>query len=690
MNSGQLEYIGRTDNQVKVRGYRIELGEIENALNQHPNVKEAVVLFQTNLSNEKQLIAYLEFKNNLRETRDDLRDYLKKLLPEYMVPVIYLEVSPMPLTPNGKVDRKVLEAFEGKQIERKDGFISPESVTEVSLAKIWSDVLGVNQIGLKDNFFELGGDSILTIQVVSQARQVGIKMSPRQIFEHQTIEELARFIELEKEPLVTAEQGLVMGEFPLTPIQRWFFNLNLDEPDYFNQSMLMEVKGRLKPEYLQMAIESLVLHHDALRIRFWRDSSLDWHAYNLENVSGSVFSIIDLAGLTEIEQKTKIEGISRLTQAGLKLETGEVIKFLYFDLGKDMDARLLIVIHHLVIDGISWSILFEDLWSGYLQAQVGSKKIKLPEKTSSYKDWAISLSKYVTRLNVEETLDPWIKMLEQPSSELQIDMPSGENLEINRTRVQLRFDQIETQLLLKEAKQTLSSNLDEILLSALALTMLRTFGVEAFLVDLEGYGRQELPGLNHTDMAGIDITRTIGWFTNIYPIRLVSGQWMEPIDVLKTNRHTLHAIPHGGLSYNLLRYGPPATRKKIEMLPEAQIVYNYLGQIDRGLNENLPFKFASEEIGPSQSNANERAYILEINAGVSDNCLGLDMIYSSAQFNQKTIELLASEFHNAIIQYCELCRSPLDFTYTPSDFSLSGLDQNKLDKLVGKITKKRK
>ena len=272
---GELEYLGRTDNQVKVRGYRIELGEVEAVLRQVEGVKEAVVMVRDEGGREKQMVAYIEGEGELKA--NEIRGYLKKEIPEYMIPTEYVKVEKMPMTASGKIDRKSLEKEEGR-LEWGGKYEEPRTEKEKKIARVWEEVLGVERVGVKENFFEMGGDSILTIQVVSKVKREGLKITPRQMFEAQTVEELAQVAEEEgeKEWEEEADQGEVEGEFPLTPIQRWFFEEEMEERWHWNQAMMMEVKGRLEGEKLKEAVKAVMSHHDGLRKRFRREETGEW------------------------------------------------------------------------------------------------------------------------------------------------------------------------------------------------------------------------------------------------------------------------------------------------------------------------------------------------------------------------------------------------------------------------------
>ncbi|MCJ8270865.1 MAG: AMP-binding protein, partial [Psychrosphaera sp.] len=373
---GGIEFLGRIDSQVKLRGFRIELGEIEAALLTHERVKEAAVILYEHQGNSR-LVGYVVLDGvepSLEPTLEPslVQDWLKQRMPEYMVPTVLVVMDKLPLTPNGKIDRKGLP--EPKMVA-SNPFVAPVSDNECKLHKVWQQVLNQKDIGINDNFFELGGDSILTIQVVAEARKAGLALTPRDVFEHQNIAALAKVAA----PAVmsTAEQGLVAGEALLGPIQQAFFDSEPVTPSHFNQAVMFDVPTDINAEALQKALAGLIEHHDALRLRFakkqgdwqqWHDNDLDaqplpWH---VEDLSGDGSSL-----LTRVNHY----------QQSLNLQNGPVQQLVLFHL--DGRARLFWCIHHLLVDGVSWRILINDLQTAYYQ-WISEQSIKLPAKSSSY------------------------------------------------------------------------------------------------------------------------------------------------------------------------------------------------------------------------------------------------------------------------------------------------------------------
>src|SRR5918996_4601570 len=382
---GNLEFLGRIDQQVKVRGFRIELGEIEACLGGHPGVEDVVVLAREDQPGEKRLVGYVV---GAEVEPDALRGYLQGKLPPYMVPSAFVVLEALPLTPNGKVDRKALPAPEWGGAE--GAYEAPGTPTEELLAGIWAEVLRVERVGRQDNFFALGGDSILSLQIISRAQQAGLQLTPRQLFQHQSIAELAAVAGVG--PGLEAEQGVVSGGVPLTPIQRWFFEQGLPEPQHFNQSVLLEVGAELEPGWVQRVVRELLVQHDALRLRFSPEGG-QWRQVNAGLEEGVPFGVVDLSGLGIEEQPAVLEGVAAAQQGSLNLEVGPLLRVVLFQLGAGRPGRLLMVVHHLAVDGVSWRVLLEDFQRAYEQRSRG-EAIELPPKTTAFKAWAARLMGY--------------------------------------------------------------------------------------------------------------------------------------------------------------------------------------------------------------------------------------------------------------------------------------------------------
>ncbi|MEH1791282.1 amino acid adenylation domain-containing protein [Nostoc sp.] len=668
---GNIEYLGRIDNQVKIRGFRIELGEIEAALSQHSDVQTSVVIIREDIPGNKRLVAYIVPQPQITPTVSVLRSFLKEKLPEYMIPNAIVTLDSLPLTPNGKIDRRALpepEARTGIEID----IVPPRTPIEEKLAQIWAQVLRVEQIGIHDNFFELGGDSILSIQIISKAKVAGIELTVKQLFANQTIAQLATVAGTIK--TLSIEQGLVTGTLPLTPIQHWFFEQKLPQKHHFNQSFLLTVPSDLNLEILEQVWQQLLKHHDTLRLRFTQTGTI-WqqiHAAPTDNITIKRF---DLSTVPETEIETVIETTANELQASLNLSEN-LVQVVFFWLGIDQKARLLIVIHHLVVDGVSWRILLEDLQTAYQQLSQG-KTIQLPAKTTSFQDWARQLTDYAQSEVLKSELDYWLSASYDAVDFLPVDYAQGVNTTASARTVTVSLDEAETLSLLQDVPKAYKTQINDILLTALALVLSGWTDSESVLFNLEGHGREEI-------IDGIDLSRTVGWFTTIFPVVVELGIADDLGTALKSVKEQLRVIPNKGIGYGLLRYlnVDPEISAQLEKIPQAEISFNYLGQFAQVVNTSSLMQIANEPSGNSESLQGQRHYLLDINAIIINEKLQIDWTYSSNIHQEETIENIAQEFVETLQDIIAHCLSPENAGYTPTDFPLIQLNQLEIDQIL--------
>jgi amino acid adenylation domain-containing protein/non-ribosomal peptide synthase protein (TIGR01720 family) len=673
---GSIEFLGRIDHQVKLRGFRIELGEIEAVLSQHPGIRETLVVVREDEPGNKRLIAYvvLQPEQTLRNT--ELRRFLEEKLPQYMVPTVFVMLDALPLLSSGKVDRQALPDPDTGRSELEKTFVPPRTAVEKVLARLWSDVLRRESVGVQDNFFELGGDSILSLQIISKANQAGLKLAPKHLFQYQTIAELATVAGTNQTP--QAQQGLVTGALPLTPIQHWFFEQDLPEPHHWNQSVLLELRQALNPEVLDKAVQHLLVHHDALRLCFERQAS-HWQQVNAGFDKAVPLIRVDLSALSESEQGAAIEAAAAELQASLNLSEGSLVRVALFDLGANKPGRLLFVIHHLAVDGVSWRILLEDLQMAYQQLSRG-ESVHLPSKTTSFKDWAERLTEYAKSGTLEQELNYWLAESRRRVSPLPVDYLEGDNTETSARTISVSLSVEETQALLQEAPQAYNTQINDVLLTALVQVFAQWTGSQSLLVDLEGHGREEL-------FEDVDLSRTVGWFTTVFPILLNLEETSHPGEALKSVKEQLRRIPNRGIGFGVLRYlsDNAEVATKLRELPQAEILFNYLGQIDRVLSGSPLFLLAKESGGPAHSLKVSRFYSLEVNGLVVGNQLQLHWTYSQTIHKRSTIERLAESFVEALRSLIAHCQSPDAGGFTPSDFPLAQLGQDELDAVLGMV-----
>ncbi|WP_207249022.1 non-ribosomal peptide synthase/polyketide synthase, partial [Pseudomonas sp. FW305-55] len=639
---GVIEYLGRLDHQVKLRGLRIELGEIETRLMQHPSVREAVVLVQGG----KQLVAYLVLAD---ETPADLKAWLLESLPEYMVPTHLVHLARLPVTANGKLDRKALPLPDAAP---QQAYVAPESDVQKALAAIWSDVLGVEHVGLEDNFFELGGDSIISIQVVSRARQAGIRLSPRDLFQYQSVRSLALVATFEQATLI--DQGPVTGEVFLTPVQHSFFEQAIPARQHWNQSLLLTPREALEPVRLEAALTRLINHHDALRLRFVLQAD-GWRQAHAEPVASASLWQSQVAGEAELA------ALCDEAQRSLDLEQGPLLRAVLAMMA-DRTQRLLLVVHHLAVDGVSWRILLEDLQQAYVNAA-------LPAKTSAYQQWAQQLQAHAQTLDAQ--LPYW--QAQTASADLPCDNPQGGLQNRLGSTLEIRLSADHTRQLLQDAPAAYRTQVNDLLLTALARVISRWSEQPAALIQLEGHGREDL-------FDTLDLSRTVGWFTSLFPVRLQAEGELSA--AIKSVKEQLRAVPHKGIGYGLLRYlGAPEAREALSKQAVPRITFNYLGQFDRQFNEAALFVPADQGSGQAQDPEAPLANWLTVEGQVYGGELALRWGFSREMFEVATVQRLADDYAaelQALIEHC--CATPAG-QVTPSDFPLARLTQQQLDAL---------
>ncbi|MBD1825980.1 non-ribosomal peptide synthetase [Microcoleus vaginatus GB1-A2] len=664
---GNIEYVGRIDNQVKIRGFRIELAEIEAVLSQHPAVRESAVLVWFGANARKRLVAYVVPNARvgagtgappLQLSSSELRQFLQQRLPEYMVPSAFVMLESLPLTPNGKVDRKALPAPERDRPELEEAFAAPSTAIEKILAEIWAQVLGLEQVGIDDNFFELGGDSILSIQVISKANQAGLRLTPKQLFQHQTIAQLAAVADTAQPQ--QSEQGLIIGEVPLTPIQHWFFEQNLSDPHHWNQAVLLELRQPLEPALIESVLQELLKHHDALRLRFARGEA-GWQQELANPDELAPFTCIDLSSLPPEEREGAFQTAATQLQASLNLSEGPLLRAALFDLGKHQPNRLLLAIHHLAVDGVSWRILIEDFQTAYGQISRG-ETVALPPKTTSFKQWAERLHEWARSPELQAEFDYWFAFSHQPTSRLPIDFPTAANLVASEKTVSVALSVEETKLLLQEVPAAYRTQINDVLLTALGQAFERWTGNNSLLLDLEGHGREDL-------FEGVDLSRTIGWFTAVFPVLLNLEKPSDLGAAIKSVKEQLRAVPNRGVGFGVQRYLNPETAKNLQKLPQAEVSFNYLGQFDQVLPKSSLLMLSSEPSGPIHSPRGNRCYLLEINGFIASSKLQLDWTYSENFHRRESIENLATGFIESLRSLIQYCQSPDAGGCTPSDFA---------------------
>jgi non-ribosomal peptide synthase protein (TIGR01720 family) len=616
-----------------------------------------------------------------QELVDQLKSHLEKHLPAYMIPSHFLLLEEYPLTPNGKIDRRALNALDIFTKEPSRDYSAPSTPVEKVLAETWARVLGVERVGRNDNFFKLGGDSILCIQAAARANQAGLGFTPKQLFTRQTIAQLAPVVTRKSREIKT-DQGQVTGIAPLTPVQQWFFQQDFPVPHHFNQSVLLEVPPDIDPVLLKQVITRITAHHDALRLRFTRRQET-WVQEHDDSLENAVFTVEDLSQYEREQQLQVLEESADNLQTGLDLTGGPLALVRLFIPGPGQPARLLLIIHHLVVDGVSWRILLEDVYRVYHQLARG-KEPQLPPKTTSFKDWACKLTRYAASETLSREEDHWRKIAETSINPIPVDFPftPGWNGNASYDHVTIVLNEVETTALLKDVPGAYRTHINDVLLTALALTFREWTGDNKLLLDLEGHGREDL-------FEDVNLSRTVGWFTAVFPILLEVETHDDPGVILKSVKEQLRRIPNRGIGYGVLRYlryaGGSENQDRSFPVIQPRVLFNYLGQTDRVLAATPGWKLAKDPCGSPHSPDNSRTHQLEINGICENNQLEFTWTYSKRLYLPGTIENLAGQYRENLQELIRHCLAPEAGGFTPSDFPAVKVNQNQLDQLIANI-----
>ncbi len=637
LESGMVEFLGRLDNQVKLRGFRLELGDIETALHKIDGIAEGVVILREDRPGIKQLVAYIKIREETELTLTQIREQLKNVLPDYMVPAIFMELDVFPLTSSGKINRRALPKPDENLLTSNETHVAPETNEEEALSKIWGEILHLENISVNSNFFELGGDSILAIQVVSKANQAGLVFSVRDLFEAQTVRELARRVE--NKSLVEAEQGLVTGKANLSPIQKWFFDQNFTEFWHWNQAVLFGVKEELDEFTLIESVRILTDHHDVLRAKFSMEISGTWTFEFREKNDFTPVRTFELGDVSEIEVDNFVQSKIKEFQEGINLTDGPLFWVIYFKTGEMKPDLLFIVIHHLIIDGISWRILLEDLELVYTALMQRNEPI-LPPKTTSFKEWTENLVNFSKTFDFEDEKSYWKRIATFNIRSLPCDFPPSNNLRKFTKQVRIEFSPGETEQITRDIIQSTGAGINNIFLMALALAYHEWSGDHQLLLEMEGHGRSDI-------LEGMNPYRTMGWFTTMYPVLLrlsAEGTYSEHLAEITRQ---MNQIPNDGFTYGILRYLQGSGDEFPVIRPE--ISFNYLGQIHSSANDSRLFTLVSQNVGKSMSPLSHRSHLIEIIGSILNGVLQFEWHFSENIHRSDNIEHFSQLFKKNLI-----------------------------------------
>ncbi|MCD7440503.1 amino acid adenylation domain-containing protein [Streptomyces lincolnensis] len=684
---GELEFLGRADHQVKIGGFRVEPGEVEAVLGDHPAVDTAVVVTREDLGGPTRLVAYVvpEGRDHDAGLGRALRAHLEQQLPHYMVPSFVVVLDDLPLTANGKLDRRALPA---PDTGTDPASAAPRTEREKVLCGLFADVLGLAEVGVEDGFFDLGGDSIMSIQLVSRARRAGLELSVRDVFEQRTVAALAEVV-TEAGGVLAEEPGAGIGEVPLTPVKHWLL-ARTDDLDAFNMSAVLRVPAGLDADSLTGAVQTLLDHHDALRARLTPAPGRRLEIREAGSVdAGTLVTRVDAADVDGDALDALVRTAGEAARDRLHLAEGRLVQAVWFDRGPDRPGMLLLIVHHLVVDGVSWRILIPDLAEAY-EALAAGREPRLQPVGTSLRRWATGLTEEATKAAWLADASWWQSVLRADGPPLgRRPLEPSRDTQATAGRLSLTLPADITEAVLTRVPAAFNAEINDVLLAAFTLAWARwRHGGPSVLLDLEGHGREE-----HL-VEGADLSRTVGWFTNLYPVRLDTGGadlarafagGPAAGAVTKRVKEHLRSIPDKGMGYGLVRHLNPATAPGFDGLAVPHVAFNYLGRFTATTGERAadwtPVTGVDAVAGDPPHLP--LAHPLELNARTHDGPDGSELVafwtWADGILDEAEVRELADLWFQALRALVTHAENPHAGGLTPSDVSLSSIGQDEIE-----------
>lgn len=652
---GVIEYLGRWDEQVKINGYRIELSEIVHCLRNHSQVAEALVVVKKHLAGQQFLCAYVQLKAGIHDAgiNTELHRFVAGKLPFYMVPAHFIVIDEIPLTRNGKID---YNALPGPAVDVRKETTLPRNELEKIITTIWEEVLEEAGLSISDNFFSLGGDSIKAVQIASRLLDKGAKVHAKDILTYHTIEQLCLHAAIAGEDNAY-DQGIAAGEKGLIPIESWFFEQQFSNPDYYNQSVLLKINKVIDKDLLEKAFEKLIGHHDGLRLNY--DPNTKKLFYNAAHL-GKPFNI-GCYQLNEAGNRNELIAICHDIKSTFSITNGLLLKAAIIT--DALGPLLFITAHHLVMDGMSWRILMEDLHAVYT-ALANNSEVKPLRKTGSLAMWYQKLTEYAQSHNNEQINKYW-QAIENTSFAIPVDQETEDWDTRNREEVSGSLSRDLTAILLK---QTAHNDINTLLSEALVLALKEFTKSNVVVVEYESYGR-------HPEI--IDVSRTIGWFTEMYPVQfeLTGSDLMAELKAIKSE---IKAAARRGIEYGLYKYAG----KKCSAVnnKRAEVRFNYLGQFSSELNNDL-FTYSNQSTGNDVAAGNSMTVKIEFIAMIIDGQLSIQLYYNRKAHLKHNMTLLLDAVFNNLNLIVNYIHDENNVILTASDFEAADLDDEDLNVL---------
>ena len=657
---GNIEVIGRVDRQVKIRGFRIELGEIENYLLHYDTVANAVVAVQQNQYGDKYLCAYI-----VEKTKTDIlqiKHYLKQYLQDYAIPHYWFIVSQIPLTSNGKVDYRLLPK---PNIDTNKKNTTPKNEKEAVLLDCIRELVNAEKIGMRDNFFFIGGDSIKAIQLSSKLMQRGYKLKVKEILSSPVLADMANFM-LESDQTIKVKQKACFGSIMPTPITEWFFAKGVTVPDHYCQSVILSVQTRLGKDQLTDLFQALFQHHDTLRINY--DRAHNKLFYNEAHLFQPFpVAYYDFTHYSPQKQQDLFQSVLR-KKTGFNIEKDILMQVSLIDLGNSK-WRILIEAHHLIIDGVSWRILIEDISMGIKQIDSG-ESIMFMAKTDSYGCWGKELDKLAEASVLQKEKSYWETVIGKKVFFPENRLKNRESCTKNISTIDYQLTESETENLLSHANYAFHTKADELLIISLVITIAQYSGQNDVALELENHGRRH-------DNIEVDVSRTVGWFTSIFPVHFYVNTAENLDAIIKAVKEQIRRTPNNGIGFGVLKY----LRKEIhDSYENARVRFNYLG--DMTYLEDCAYVTDVHLCEPRYTDSSHFASCpMEINIVLMKRRLSILIGYDDDYFNKDTIERFLRLYGSNIVKVMNYCINKAEMQYTPSDFDSIDITQDELNYL---------
>ena len=689
-DGGFIEFIGRLDHQVKIRGYRVELGEVEFAVRKLDGVLQAAVISRDDNGGKKQLLAFVEGNPSKLQPEQTMLAELKCVLPEYMLPTSIVVLENLPLTASGKVDRKNLESIEVNfHVSTVDDTV-PVSEQEKILTEIYKDLFRRQKVSTKDNFFALGGDSITAIQLLSRLRQLNFLCKASDVFSNPDIASLAKVITVlaqESDSAAVCEE-VITDKFEIqpNPIQAWCYEQCFQNLSHWNQELLLTCHKGISTQHLQQAFNLLVDHHSALKMRFEKSLLGQWTQWH--NSASAIVPVheIEFTGAADKQDvQIEIETFCDSLHAKMRLDKGELVQVAIVRTPEFMATdRLFVSVHHLVLDGVSWRVLMDDLQRA-VQALRSGRNDFFGYKTTHFSEYSLRLNQFANSAECLQDLAYWQGVVNQSSASLPCDFIVDTTYEKDSKSVTATLGRQATSDLLQRSNKAYHTEIDELLLSAMGLALANWTGGECFKISLEGHGRD-------TFYSPIDISHTIGWFTSIYPV-LVQVSQEHCLDfkknlaqIIEATKHSLRSVPKSGFTYSPIRYLSQDEKVRSSLQYTNMVEFNYLGQTDNMNIEQmgLGLSIVDDILGKTRAAENHRTNDLEIDLIVVNDEMKIRIAFSCARYENSTMQALANHFISYLDDIVDHCLQ-VNNQWHVREYPLVNLSQDAFCALVTRL-----